>query len=55
MGQQASDLVNKFHVPQSKADDLDPMHWAQDSFEVTQKYVYKNIAEGDVLPEDYDK
>lgn len=55
LGKDAKALVAQYEgsVSTTQASDLDPMSWAQESFEITSKTVYTNIKEGDAPSTDY--
>jgi len=53
-GEQAAALVKKYPLSSLKdTTNLNPMTWAMESFEVTKSFVYKDISEGESLPEEY--
>ena len=52
-GKNASAMVDKWPVDKAKAEDMDPMNWATESYDVTAAFVYKGIKENTTLPEDY--
>lgn len=36
----ASGLMKKYNISDSVANDLNPVHWAADSYKITQEFVY---------------
>lgn len=49
----ARTLIEKHHIEKSEAEDIDPVNWANDSFEISSTFLYKDITEDEELPEDY--
>jgi len=53
-GDNAKALIAKYQIEDSEAKNLDPKYWANESFEISENFVYKNIKENQKLPQSYD-
>lgn len=53
-GQAAADLVKKYPLSTlADTTNLNPIHWADETFKVAESFVYANIHESTTLPADY--
>lgn len=50
---EAKRLIAQYPLSPSVANDIDPNHWADDSYEIASSFLYNNIVEGEDLPQDY--
>ena len=49
----AAGLMKKYPVSDSIANDLDPNHWAADSYKITTEFVYTGVKENEPVPQSY--
>ena len=49
----AAGLMKKYPINATVANDLNPVHWAADSYKITEEFVYKGVKENEAVPQSY--
>ena len=49
----ATRLMNSYNISDSVANDLNPVHWADDSYRITTEFVYTQVKENSTVPQSY--